>query len=305
MHDKVGGPVAALAPRLVEFAVLGHELHVTRAAEVLGIPQPTLSRRMARLEQDLGAALLVRSGRRVWLTAAGKALHRSVEQAAEELDRGLRPILLAADPQRGRVALGFVHTLGPVVVPRLLQEFRARHPGIRFELHQEAHDTMLSRLREGGIDVCLTSPMPEDADLSTRPLADQRLVCLVPTDHPLARLESLDLAGLAAESFVGLKPGYGVRRITDDWCRRSGFTPRLTFEGDDIDTVRGLVAAGLGLALLPTESGRVPSGATEVPIVPEASRTIGVVSPRERPESPPVALFRGFLNDRGAALLRT
>jgi DNA-binding transcriptional LysR family regulator len=305
VHDKVGGPVAALAPRLVEFAVLAHELHMTRAAEVLGIPQPTLSRRMARLEQDLGAALLVRSGRRVWLTAAGKALHRSVDEAGEELDRGLQRILLDADPQRGRVALGFVHTLGPVVVPRLLQEFRARHAGIRFELHQEGHDTMLSGLRAGVIDVCLTSPMPEHADLSTRPLADQRLVCLVPADHPLAQQRTVDLAELAAESFVGLKPGYGVRRITDDWCRRSGFTPRLTFEGDDIDTVRGLVAAGLGLALLPAEPGRVPSGTTEVPVVPEATRTIGVVWPRERPESPPVRLFREFLIDRGAALLRT
>jgi DNA-binding transcriptional LysR family regulator len=304
MHEKPGEPVAAIAPRLTEFAVLAHELHVTRAAEVLGIPQPTLSRRMARLEQELGIALLVRSGRRVWLTAAGQALRQSVEDAVEVLDRGLRHVLLDADPGRGRVDLGFMHTLGPVVVPRLLQEFRTRHPGIRFELHQEAHDTMLTRLRAGTIDVCLTSPLPEEPDLSTRPLSVQRLVCLLPAGHALAGRHRLALGELAGESFVGLKSGYGIRRITDEWCHRAGFTPRLTFQGDDIDTVRGLVAAGLGLALLPREPGRLPVGTTEVPVTPEAARTIGVVWPRDRPATPPVTLFREFLIDRGGALLR-
>jgi DNA-binding transcriptional LysR family regulator len=304
VHETAGGPVATIAPRLVEFAVLARELHVTRAAEELGIPQPTLSRRMARLEQELGIALLVRSGRRVWLTAAGQALLRSVDDAVAELDRGLRRVLLDADPGRGRVDLGFVHTLGPVVVPRLLQEFRAHHPGIRFELHQEAHDTMLTRLHAGTIDVCLTSPMPADPDLSTRPLSDQRLICLVPAGHPLARLQRVALAELAQESFVGLKSGYGVRRITDEWCNDAGFTPQLTFQGDDIDTVRGLVAAGLGLALLPEEPGRLPAGTIELPVTPEAARTIGVVWPRDRPEAPPVTLFREFLIERGGALLR-
>jgi len=303
MHEWSGSPVAAIAPRLVEFAVVAHELHITRAAEVLGIPQPTLSRRMARLEQQLGTALLVRAGRRVWLTPAGAALRESVELASEELDRGLRGILADADAEQGRVDLGFVHTLGPVVVPRLLQEFREGHPGIRFELHQEAHDTLLARLRAGAIDVCLTSPMPEDPDLSTRPLGDQRLVCVVPAGHRLTGRADVELAELAGESFVGLKHGYGLRQITDEWCRRAGFTPRLTFQGDDIDTVRGLVAAGLGLALLPAEPGRIPAGTAELAVVPAAARTIGAVWQRG-PESAPVRLFRGFLLDRGAALLQ-
>ncbi|MGY2064982.1 LysR family transcriptional regulator [Blastococcus sp. SYSU DS0619] len=304
MHDSVDGPVAAIAPGLVEFTVLARELHMTAAAERLEMPQPTLSRHLARLERELGVALLIRSGRRMRLTPEGQVLRDSVEQALGELGRGVQRVLLDVDPGRGRVDLGFMHTLGPVVVPRLIQEFRELRPGIRFELHQEGHETLLARLRAGIIDVCLTSPMPEDPELATRPLCEQELVCLLPRGHALAGRRALRLAELAGEPFVGLKPGYGIRRITDEWCGRAGFAPRLMFQGDDIDTVRGLVAAGLGVALLPREPGRLPSGTVEVAVTPRASRTIGVVWARTVPETPPVALFRTFLLERGSALLR-
>jgi DNA-binding transcriptional LysR family regulator len=297
------GPLGALAPRLVEFTVLAREEHMTRAAQVLRIPQPTLTRRLARLQEELEVALVVRSGRGVRLTPAGEELRRSVERALDLLERGLQQVLLDADPAHGRIALGFVHTLGPVVIPRVLQEFRGAHPGVRFELHQEGHDAMLAGLRAGHIDLCLTSPIPEDPDLAAHALSEQRLTCLMPAGHPLAQRRQLALADLVGEVFVGLKPGYGIRRITDGWCRDAGFTPRLAFQGDDIDTVRGLVAAGLGIALLPEDPGHIPPGAVEVEIVPGATRTIGLVWPRERPESVPVALFREFLLARGSVLL--
>ena len=293
-----------MAPGLVEFAALARELHMTAAAEQLGVPQPTLSRHLARLERELGVALFLRSGRRMRLTPEGEVLRDSVEQALGELDRGLQRILLDADPARGRVDLGFMHTLGPVVVPRLIQEFRALRPGVRLELHQEGHESMLARLRAGVIDVCLTSPMPDDPELATRPLCEQELVCLLPAGHALSARRSIRLAELDGQPFVGLKPGYGIRGITDEWCARAGFAPRLMFQGDDIDTIRGLVAAGLGVALLPREPGRLPAGTVEVAVTPRAARTIGVVWARDVPEAPPAALFRSFLLERGSDLLR-
>ncbi|PZU41955.1 MAG: hypothetical protein DI571_12150, partial [Arsenicicoccus sp.] len=105
MHDSGGGPVAAIAPGLVEFAVLARELHMTAAAERLGMPQPTLSRHVARLERELGVALLIRSGRRMRLTPEGQVLRDAVEQALGELGRGVQRVLLDVDPGRGRVDL--------------------------------------------------------------------------------------------------------------------------------------------------------------------------------------------------------
>lgn len=272
---------------------------------MLGTPQPTLSRHIARLEAELGVELLARSGRQVRLTASGRTVCTAVERALDELDRGLQHVLGDTSPDRGRVAVGFLHTLGPVVVPRILREFRVLHPGIRFDLLQEGHDVMLARLRDGTVDVCLTSPLPDDPAFATHPLQKQRLAALVPVGHPLAARRRLQLRELSGETFVGLKPGYGLRRITDAWCLRAGFTPQLAFAGDDIYTVRGLVAAGLGLALLPSEPDRPQAGALEVAVSPGATRTIGVTWASERPQTPPAALFREFLLRAGPQLMTT
>lgn len=287
--------LTALAPRLMELATVSREQHVTRAARALGTPQPTLSRHIAQLESELGLDLLTRTGRAVRLTSSGATLSDAVERALDELDRGLAQALGDTSADRGRVSVGFLRTFGPVVVPRILREFRALHPGIRFELVQEPHDVLISRLRDGVLDVCLTSPLPEDPGLAARPLQQQQLTALVPSAHPLARRRSMPLARLAGETFVGLKPSYGLRQITDAWCRRAGFTPQLAFAGDDVDTVRGLVAAGLGLALLPSEPGRPLAGAREVAVTPGADRTVGVVWVTDRPETPPGLRFREFL----------
>lgn len=295
--------LAALAPRLIELATVAREQHVTRAARALGTPQPTLSRHIARLEEQLGVELLARTGRQVRLTASGRTLSCAVERALDELDRGLQQVLGDTSPDRGRVAVGFLRTLGPVVVPRVLREFRALHPGIRFDLVQEGHEALLARLREGTVDICLTSPLPDETAFVVQPLQEQQLTALVPSVHPLATRRRLRLAQLSGQTFVGLKQGYGLRATTDAWCLGAGFTPQLAFAGDDIETVRGLVAAGLGLALLPSEPDRPLAGTAEVSVSPGATRTLGVVWAAERPHTPPVGLFRDFLVRVGPQLM--
>ncbi len=303
--DQQSSLLATLAPRLVELAAVAREQHVTNAARTLGMPQPTLSRHIARLEDELGMELLARSGRQIRLTASGRTLWTAVERALDELDRGLQQVLGNTSAERGRVGVGFLHTLGPVVVPTILREFRALHPGIRFELVQDGHDVILARLRDGTVDVCLTSPLPDDPAFAAHPLQEQLLAALVPSGHPMASRRRLRLAELAGETFVGLKPGYGLRRITDASCRAAGFTPQLAFAGDDIDTVRGLVAAGLGLALLPSEPDRQLAGTVQIAVSPRTTRTIGVVWATDRLDTPPAALFREFLLRAGPRLMAT
>lgn len=302
-EERHSSLLAALAPRLVEIAALAREEHVTRAARSLAMPQPTLSRHVARLEDELGVTLLARSGRQVRLTAGGRTLWAAVERALDELDRGLQQVLGDTSPDRGRVTVGFLHTLGPAVVPRILREFRGLHPRIRFDLVQEGHDVLLARLRDGTVDVCLTSPLPDDPAFAAHPLRVQQLGALVPAGHVLAARRRLRLGQLSGETFVGLKPGYGLRRITDDWCTAAGFTPQLAFAGDDIDTVRGLVAAGLGVALLPAEPDRPLPGTVEVKVSPTATRTLGVTWASERPRTPPGVLFHEFLLREGPRLM--
>jgi DNA-binding transcriptional LysR family regulator len=157
---------------------------------------------------------------------------------------------------------------------------------------QAAHEEMLARVRAGEADLALTAPLPVgESDLNCVPLYEQALLLTVPVGHPLATRRRVRIAELAGEQFVGMKPGYGLRRITDGACAAAGFLPKLAFEGEEVDTVRGLVAAGLGVALLP-EADTPLSGVVELPITPRASRTIGLVWLAGTPLSPAADLFR-------------
>ncbi|MFB7246771.1 LysR family transcriptional regulator [Streptomyces populi] len=292
-----------LAPRLAYFAGVARTEHVTRAAEQMGVPQSTLSRAMVRLEQDLGVDLFARHGRTVSLTPAGRTFLSSVERALAEVGRAAEEVREDADPATGKVAFGFLHTMGSETVPGLIRAFRADHPRVRFSLVQNYGEAMLERLRSGELDLCLTSPVPDAPDLVGRRLDEQKLRLVVPADHRLAARRRIRLAEAADETFVTLEPGYGMRRITDDLCQEAGFRPRIAFEGEEAETLRGLVAAGLGVALLPPPAVARP-GVVELTVTaPRAVREIGVAWLDGHPDTPPVAAFKKFLLSRRGRLL--
>ncbi len=294
---------AVLAPRLAYFEAVARHEHVTRAAHELGVPQSTLSRAMVRLEADLGVALFARKGRTVSLTPAGRTFLGSAERALAEVEKAADSVRADADPTAGRVSFGFLHTMGSETVPALIRGFRADHPKVRFQLVQNYGEAMIERLRAGGLDLCLTSPVPDAPDLVTRRLDEQRLRLVVPDDHRLASRRRIRLAEAADETFVTLEPGYGLRRITDDLCTEAGFTPRVAFEGEEAETLRGLVAAGLGVALLPPPAVARP-GVVELTVTaPRAVREIGVAWLDGHPDTPPVAAFKRFLLSRRGNLL--
>ncbi|MGW5419697.1 LysR family transcriptional regulator [Streptomyces sp. NPDC003943] len=292
-----------LAPRLAYFAAVARHEHVTRAAQEMGVPQSTLSRAMVRLEEDLGVALFARRGRTVSLTAAGRRFLGAAERALAEVERAADTVRADADPAAGRVAFGFLHTMGSETVPGLIRAFRVDHPRVRFTLVQNYGEAMIERLRSGELDLCLTSPVPDAPDLVGRRLDEQRLRLVVPDDHRLASRKRIRLAEAADETFVTLEPGYGLRRITDDLCAQAGFKPRIAFEGEEAETLRGLVAAGLGVALLPPPAVARP-GVVELGVTsPRAVREIGVAWLDGHPDTPPVAAFKKFLLSKRGSLL--
>ncbi len=298
----------ALTPRLAHFAAVARHEHVTRAAQELGVPQSTLSRALARLEEDLGVVLFARHGRTVSLTPAGRTFLASAERALAAVEQAAESVRSDADPATGKVAFGFLHTLGWETVPSLIRAFRAEHPGVRFALVQNYGEAMLERLAAGGLDLCLTSPIPDAAELAARGLAarrldEQRLRLVVPDDHRLAARKRIRLAEAADEPFVTLEPGYGMRRILEALCAQAGFQPRIAFEGEEAETIRGLVAAGLGVALLPPPAIPRP-GVHELTVTaPRAVREIGLAWSDGGRDTPPVAAFKRFLLSRRGNLL--
>jgi DNA-binding transcriptional LysR family regulator len=294
--DPAAAALDVLVPRLRQFIAVGQQEHLTRAAEALGVPQPTLSRSMARLEEDLSVPLFSRPGRTIRLTRHGRLLLDAAERAVAVLLGPLDRLAAEADPARGRVALAFLHTLGTDAVPRLLRDFRAEYPEVRFTLVQGGADVLLARLLAGEVDICLTAPLPDEPGVAVRALDEQRIDLFVPAGHRLARRPGIRLAEASGEDFVCMEPGYGLRVITDELCRAAGFAPRIAFEGEEVATASGQVGAGLGVALLPATPSLLadPAIAGVRITAPKAVRTVGLAWLAADQVTGPARAFRDF-----------
>jgi DNA-binding transcriptional LysR family regulator len=256
---------------------------VTDTAADARITQPALSRALGRLEHDVSAQLFQRVGRTLRLTPAGQSFKKHVDAMLHHYDLGLRAVAESVDPEAGLIPLAFLHTLGTWLVPPLLGSFRERYPRSRFALHQYGEAGLVKELLNGTVDLAITSGEPDTPLIAWRRLLVEPLRLAVPPQHRLARRKLVRLTEVANEPFILLQPGYGLRATTERLCHEAGFAPRVGFEGEEVETVRGLVTAGLGVSLLPLpqlatrpSSGAEPAAAY-LPVTDIAcSRDIGV-----------------------------
>ncbi|TCP56223.1 DNA-binding transcriptional LysR family regulator [Tamaricihabitans halophyticus] len=291
--DDPAGLAAELAPRLAMLRVLANCGHITKAAEQLGVAQPTLSRQLAALGESLGTEIVTKDGRGIRLTRVGRLLGEVADDGLAAIEAGCRRVVEELDPQRGHVVLGFLSLLGRAIVPDLLHGFRQRFPDVRFSLQQSSRQEVLDMLRGNRVDLAMLAPLPtEYPELDSIAFASEELKLVVPPGHRLAARPAVRMVDLADEDFVGLVPGFGLRKITDELCAEAGFAARMAFEGQESYTVRGLVAAGLGVAILPSsEPGSAPV-AVEIPIIPTVHRTIGLSWLRGQRLTPAARAFR-------------
>jgi LysR family transcriptional regulator, transcription activator of glutamate synthase operon len=278
------------------FLAVADHGHVTRAAADLCVSQPGLSRAIARLERELGVPLFDRAGRNVQLNPYGRVFREHARRLVAADEAARRALAQAADPDHGEIRLGFLHTQGTSLVPDLVRRYRRAHPRVTFRLLQDSTERLGQAVRSGAADLAIVSPRPDGPDLSWRPLIVERLLLAVPAQHRLARRSRAGLADAADEPFIAMRPGYGLRAITDDLIRQAGIAPEIAFEGEEISTVCGLVGAGLGVAVVPPP----PQGAGVRHLRltdPAASRTIGLVWVTERTRTPVVETFLTFATE--------
>jgi DNA-binding transcriptional LysR family regulator len=285
--------------QLQYFKTVAHLQNVSRASEELNISQSALSRAISNLEDDLGVPLFDRRGRSLQLNRYGRTFLKRVESALHEVEEGRRELEDLVGPIRGTVCLGFLHTLGAQLIPDLLKQFRKIHPSITFQLIQNDSTTMIQQLRSGEMDLCLLSPPLRSPGIGWIDLKKEELYLIVPPDHLLSKRQSIRLAEAADESFISVKKGTGLRRITDTLCTMAGFSPNVTFEGDEVNTVCGLVSAGLGVALIPDNPTINATSSASVVYLrveePRCERIIGVTWMEDRYLSAASKLFQQFL----------
>jgi len=239
--------------QLRSFAVLAEERHFGRAAERLGIAQPSLSQQIARLEGAVGHALVVRRPRFA-LTPAGEQLLRGARTALREAGEGVEAARRAGRGEAGRLTLGFGASVLLTGLSGVVRAYQERFPGVRLHLRETPTARQVEALREGSIDVGLSREPVPAGDVEYETLLRERFLVVLPPGHPLAGRRRLTLGELRGEPVV-LFPREAHPALHDRvlaLCREAGFETRIVQESTESLTVLALVNAGVGISLLPT-----------------------------------------------------
>lgn len=246
----------------------------TAASEMCHVSQPSLSAQIAKLEDELGGTLFERGRRGATLTERGDILRRHAADALSRIETARREIEELTGLKRGRVALGCLPTTGAYLLPRLLTAFLTAHPEIHVELKEASSPQLAGALRGFEIDLAILDEAGLGPGIAREELFTEPLVVAVPPRYRFRAGGSIDLASLAEEPFILMKSGHGYRSIVIDALARSGVTPRIVYESDEIETVQRLVEAGLGISLVPrmVRKERGPSYLSIQP--PTPSRTL-------------------------------
>jgi LysR family hydrogen peroxide-inducible transcriptional activator len=288
--------------RDLEYLVaVGEHRHFGRAAEACMVSQPTLSTQLKKLEQELGIALIERSPRHVMLTAAGE---RVAERARVILDEAAAIRVLArqaTDPEGGTLRLGLFPTLAPYLLPHVVPALHERYPHLELLLIEEKTEVVLDLLRSGRLDVAILALPITGEQLEQQPLFTEDFVLAVPAGHPLAEAGGpVDPSVLAGEEVLLLEEGHCLRDQALSVCRLTGASERRGFRATSLETLRQMVAAGVGITLLPELAVRPPVPPSDDIVLlrfsdPVPQREIAMLWRS-------TSVFRGLLPDMGALI---
>ncbi|MEV6275097.1 LysR family transcriptional regulator [Nocardia sp. NPDC051832] len=274
-------------------ALADHQ-HMTDTAAVLGVSQPTLSRALSRIESELGARLFERVPTGVHLTPNGELAVTAARDLIARYDQLTVELAARLNPDSGVVRLAFLDSMATSLVPQLLRGFHEHAPAIRVLLSQEPHHHIRNDLQSGAVELAVTS-WREPGNFGWLPLQRERLVLVVPPAHPLRTRDRIALSDLSNDEFVTTPLGFGYRTLFDTLFAEAGVIPKISFESADLATIEGLVAAGLGVAILPEQFAGT-SGTIGLPLTtPTARRTIALTWRTDHPLAPPAARFHHYV----------
>ena len=276
------------------FVAVAEELHFQRAAVRLGIAQPPLSQQIRQLEQELDVELFARGGRRVDLTEAGRVY---LEEARDVLQRVARAGVAARRAARGEIgslAVGVVPSATYGLMPRVFRTFRARNPEVALAVAVMSSGVQVAAIRAGQLQLGFARPPFGDETLLAETVSEEPVIIALPDGHPLAERPALRLLSLVQEPFVLFprerRPGW--YDFVLGLCRDAGFQPIIAQEAPDLATAMALVAAGMGITLVPTSVRDLRrSGVAYRDLAPPSARTRLVALRRAGEPAPVVARF--------------
>lgn len=274
-----------------------------RAAEKLGISQPSVTSRVQRLEHVLGVKLLNRTTRRVTTTEAGERLRLRAEHTVTELRSLVQEFRNEATLQRGRVAIAAAPSVAASVLPPIIRQFSQANPGVTVTLTDEFVGTVLHYVSNATADLAVVPFSGKSAEYDFEPLFDDEFLVVAPRNHPIARKEVVDFEQVSRYPLLMLPKELAIWYTVRDEFERRGLKFEPAFQAYNLFTLVGLVEAGLGLSLLPQII--VPrlnlNTVTTVRVSGGIRRHIGIVTLRGRALPPAVNAFIRSLRSLRAA----
>jgi len=241
---------------------LAEHRHFGRAAEACFVSQPTLSTQIRKLEDELGVALVERTPRKVLLTDVGREIAARARDVLNDVEQIKGIARRTLDPESGTVRLGIFPTLAPYLLPHVVPMVHKRFPRLELLLVEEKTEEVLHRLHEGRLDAGIVAlPVHEDS-LHAEFLFEEPFLLAVPHTHPLASQPSLKLSDLKTQSLLLLEDGHCLRDQALEVCHLAGAGEKAGFRATSLETLRQMVAANVGITLLPALAVKPPVART-------------------------------------------
>ncbi|SDI80071.1 LysR family transcriptional regulator [Nonomuraea jiangxiensis] len=283
--------------QLAYFVSVAETRHFTQAAERMRVAQPSLSKQIKALEDDLGAPLFSRARGNVTLTAAGEALLPLARRMLADADTARQEVAELAGLRRGRVRLGATPSLCAGLLADALARFHRAYPGIELLVEEGGSRDLVRALARGQLDLSLII-MPlqsDDPSLLTREILKENLVVVSPSHAP-AKRTYMEIGELRGRQMVMFRPGYDLREATLAACRHAGFEPTLAVQGGEMDAVLRFVEAGLGVAVVPSMVLDGRPGLAGTPLAPPGlTRTIALAHRKDVEPTRAAQAFRETL----------
>ncbi|MCQ2969424.1 MAG: LysR family transcriptional regulator [Clostridium sp.] len=282
------------------FRVLAKLEHYTKAAEELSITQPSLSHAMSALEKELGTYLFEKDGRNVKLTKYGKIYYEYVERALRELEEGEKRVKELIGIGTGSVDLGYIFTLGPEFVPKLVNGFinEQGNEKVKFTFGQGTTACLLNDLKNEKYDIVFSSIVHSEEEIEFVPIMEEELVVIVDKEHNLAKKSSVDLAEISEYPFIAFSNKSGIRQIIDGLFEAVNVKPNIICEVEENNAIAGLVEVKYGISIVPKITALKYFNVKILPIYnPNHKRYIYMATLKNKYQSPTMKMFKNYVEE--------
>lgn len=282
------------------FVKLAELKHFSKAADACFVSQPTLSTQVRKLEEELGVSLVERAPRKVMLTPIGEDIAHRARHILRDLDHLKAAARRSKDPTTGNLKLGIFPTLAPYLLPHVIPQIRTKYPDLRLQLVEEKTEEIVKMLDQGRLDAGVLALPVEEHGLEMLTLFKEHFVAAMPAAHPLSDNTTISLQDLEGEELLLLEEGHCLREHALAVCDLAGAHERVDFHATSMETLRQMVAANVGVTLMPVLAIKPPIQPTDNIALrnfeePQPSRTIALVWRKSSP-------LGGFLVELSACL---